>query len=109
MKSLPDIQQLINDRAEKRLKDDLEAMRKTIINMPILSPTQSPFPMLKFGESQHYAKWFFNDGVGTFYEAVYNYWLPIYKNREAQNFLADVERLKSDVNDLMNVTHENDY
>lgn len=109
MKSLPDIQQLIDFRADRKLKDDLLKINETIQKMPILMENNSEFPKLQFGEKKELPRWFFGDGKDSFYEALYNYWLPIYKNREAQNFLADVERLKSDVNDLMNVTHENDY
>jgi hypothetical protein len=99
---LKNIQQLIDEKAENRLNKDLDDMRTTILSIGVLTATtESAFPDLEYGGKKTKPYWFFNLN-GEFRRALYNYWLPIYKTREAENFLKRVEDLESEVDNLMN-------
>lgn len=107
MSNLTNIQQLINDKAEKKLNDDINAMIQAIRNIPVLTATETPSPMITFGEHTHYPFYFFSGG--QFRKALYDYWLPIYQSREAKLFVDEVDRLKNDVQNLVNGNYENEY
>lgn len=107
MSDLTNIQQLINDKAEKKLNDDINAMIKTIRNIPLLNATEIPAPMMTFGEQTHYPYYIF--GGVQFRKSLYDYWLPIYQSREAKLFVDEVDRLKNDVQNLVNGNYENEY
>lgn len=108
MKSLPNIQELIDEKATNRLEKDLCDMRDTILNIPILRQTGDGIPKIQFGDNQSQPYWFFNRSE-PYAKALYEYWLPIYKNQETENFLKRVEELESNVNDLLNTQHTHDY
>lgn len=105
------IQQLIDERAESRLKKDLDSMRNTIMNIPVLSVTESGFPQMGFKGKETSPYWFFNNDNNKpdcYYKALYDYWLPKYKSEEAKLFLEKVDDLSKDVKNLMN-TEFTDY
>lgn len=105
MKNLLNIQELIDKKAENRLTKDLDNMRSTIFTIPILTgrhATDSSFPDMEFKGMKSKPYWFFNDGQGSFYKALYDFYLPIYKAEEAERFINEVNRLNENVNSLMN-------
>lgn len=103
MKNITNIQDLVDKKAEIRLKKDLRDMRSAVLNIPVLcANTDSDFPDMEFKGKKTKPYWFFNEGDNSFYDALYEYWLPIYKSQEAHNFINEVERLNENVNELMN-------
>lgn len=112
MQDITNLQELINNRAEKRLDADLRALSKTIRESRLLSViADSIFPTLIYPKApkkplgtddtkEEYPFWIFKDN-SLFMKAVKDYWLPIYKSEEAQNFIQKVEDLSTDVANLL--------
>lgn len=100
MANLKTLQQIIDGKAEQRLKNDLQQIRSKIFECPVLLETGSEFPSLEFGGKEIKPYWFFNTDE-PFCKALYSYWLPIYKSKEAEMFVKEVEQLKEGVDNLM--------
>lgn len=105
MKQLPDLQELINIKAEGRLKNDLRILAKSIRDNRLISSNDG-IPELIYKERESKPYWIFEYG-SHYMDALKAYWLPIYQNEEAQNFIKQVENLNENVADLMN--NINDY
>lgn len=110
MADIPTLQDLINIRAEQRLNEDIKKIREVIFSQPIMvDHHDSDFPSIaikvkkldgtfEYKETKPY--WFFNSSE-PFCTAIKDYYLPIYKNREAQDFIKKVDELKTEVDNLL--------
>lgn len=96
-----DLQKLIDNKAETRLNKDLIELCQLIRENRLFCITSSDtIPDLTFNGKEEKPYWIFKP-EGKYMDKVKEYWLPIYKNEEAQNFIKKVEDLSNDVNDLM--------
>jgi hypothetical protein len=108
-KDLKDIQQLINERAEQRFNADYFAIVSPISSSKLFEHIQ--FDCYRNGsetKSQEGMYWVFREGYGN-YEKVKEKWLPKYISEESENFLAKVESIKNDVDNLMSNQYQEEY
>ncbi len=100
MKDVKTLQELINERAEKRLNSDLSSLSKLIRDNPLLSPTDNPgLPNIQIeGDSKPQKPfWFFEFNTRTssnsFFNKVKDFWLPQYIAQETEDFIKKVDEL----------------
>lgn len=106
MKQIPDLQDLINIKAENRLDQDLKELCKLLKQSRLLSVNDSDtIPNLIYKDKETKPYWLFQYN-GKYMNAVKEYWLPIYQNEESQNFIKQVEQLNENIADLMNSKEE---
>lgn len=110
-RAIKDLQKLIEERAISKLKKDLQNLSDLIHKQPLLN---SNAPRLYIANTLD-AKVQGVDGCdifrlafqetsenGTSYRArLYQFWLPIYIERESAEFLKNVDDLSNNVNDLL--------
>lgn len=104
-KELKDLQKLIEEKAEKRFNEDYFRDVAGIQNSNLFKHIKNPqmFKCKRYSGSEEMqsAFWAFSQGYG-FYERLKEYWLPIYISKEAEMFMEEVERIKADVDGLLN-------
>lgn len=128
-KKIQDIQEIINQRAQKKLDADLLKMSETIRSFPLFRNMndggsmpgiysrvesrqghENETPVYK----EHTVYDFFSAWENRANDIRYSqymtklraYWLTEYIQRETQDFFQKIDRLESDVNDLLNVRAE---
>lgn len=102
MNTVIGLQELINQKAELRLKRDLGEISEMIRNNRLFSITDNPsIPDLTYDGKEQKPFWIFQRS-SKYMDEVKKYWLPIYQNEEAQNFIQKIDDINKDVNDLMN-------
>lgn len=120
-KNIVQIQELINKKAIKRLREDLQQVSDFIQSNRLTSETNSGIPLLTFdmlkGEGQEKvyqdkkaAYWVFryelaSNGTSVasspFMDNLYEYWLPVYIQEETQLFFNKVIELRNEVDSLL--------
>lgn len=103
------IQQLIEERAEKKFDQDFSTQTKAIKESRLFNQMDEP-PLFDAADNnkQLKAKWAFDKDY-SMYRNLKAYWLPIYISEESKAFFENVERLQADVNDLLSNQPRNDY
>jgi hypothetical protein len=113
------LQDMLAERASKRLNNDLRAISNTIRENRLLAATDSPMPVLSYeispakGEQKANVKtnqvyWMLQD-TSAFMDAVRAYWLPIYITEETENFMKKVDELDEQIQDLKNGMDREEY
>lgn len=107
------LQELINSKAENRLKNDLKKLLSTLEDNRLLRGSYDYKPKLAVvaerDESdspvKHYAPdsldRLLNPNFGLLYKEMYENYLPIYIEQETKLFMEKVEKIQEDVNTLM--------
>ena len=114
MEQVKNLQELINQKAEKRLDADIYKLAEAIRNNPLLQTTNNPsIPdiSIKNNEGSYLERkpyWFFQSN-GNFFDKVKEGWLPIYIAEETKNFITKVEELDSEIQGLKNVEYVDEY
>lgn len=118
------LQELINKKAIARLNSDLEALEILVNNTTILSEyargrTGKEFPLfsmviepdknIKMSLTQFFHQSEVPTNRGLMNKALYEYWLPIYMREETERFIQIVEKLETDVNNLLEVKNDDEY
>lgn len=102
MENLKDIQSLINQRAEKKLKKDIAKTAKMISESLIgkANDKATTFPTQKNpnGESPYF---FFAEN-GDYFQGVFKNLLPKYIEDESLAFMNEIENIKNQVENLLN-------
>lgn len=116
MAQIKDLQKLIEERAEKKLEQDLKDLSKLLKNQPLLGhdPILGDPPVLgiksestgeKFKPVNPRSLLSFTAYISFKNESdyigqLYRFWLPVYIARESAEFLQTVDRLNKDLEDL---------
>ena len=114
-KKLKDLQKLIEEKAYKRLCDDFDSVTKPICGSRLFTGDElnKLFGIKKGEEAAEFtsAYWAFmtDDNKSSYFSEIKRVWLPIYIDEESKRFLEDVERLKADVDNLMQGSYNQDY
>lgn len=119
MDTIQTLQDLINNRAAKRLDKDLATLCDTIQGSPLLFVTDSDIPKLQTEKSngelvQQVPYWVFQFNAQTgqtslFMDRLRAYWLPKYQEAETREFLEKFTRIESEVEDLKRQSENLDY
>lgn len=108
------IQDLINERAENRLNNELGIITKFFQQNSLLSLTDNPgvpeiYLEVEKGDKKEYIgqkpRWFF-DNISIYLDKVKEYWLPIYQAEENKKFIDEVNNLKNSVENLLSTQPE---
>lgn len=113
-KQVGDLQELINNKAENRLKADLKAFEARMSTESLISGYHSDQPRLSFEAKKGEFKTdtigrLLNPNWGVYYKALYEFWLPVYIQEETTNFVSQVDKLKEDAAHLFNTKADRDY
>jgi hypothetical protein len=104
--NLTGIQKLIEEKALARFNYDFDRDASSIISSKIFNKvTNSDFfksRLNKDGSFSYTSSYFAFQRDKIIYEKCKEYWLPIYIEEESKMFLEDVERLKEEVDNLLN-------
>lgn len=114
MAEIKDLQKLIEERAKAKLIADMKQLVETLGEQPLLNydtprvhlrfekdnsqtPTYEPYHIIELirmgsGPVSYYA------------QRLYDYWLPIYIEKESAEFLQKVDQLQEDVQQLFSDT-----
>lgn len=110
------LQDLLNERAAKRLDKDLRDISTTITANRILAATETPMPNLTYeirpakGDQPAAVKtvaayWMFKE-TSAYMTAVRAFWLPKYIQEETEAFMKKVDELDVAVQELKNAIPE---
>ena len=101
MKKIEDLQALINERAEEKLKKDIRDFSDSIKSAFGGKGQTDLFPKVEYKALKQTPYWFF-EPQREYMTEVFNNLLPGYIERETKDFFAQVENLRNDVDNLLN-------
>lgn len=109
-KSIADLQKLIAERAEKKLDGEINTLSASIMSQPLLRSSHN-MPELAYQglasdgtdvwKSSSVLDLFSQYSKGRYLNKLKAYWLPIYIEREAKEFIEKVDSLQQDVENLL--------
>lgn len=108
MEKVKNLQSLIDAKAEKRLNEELSKIDAFVKGNRLLQKTDSSLPFLviqgsdgKVSESKGRAPyWFFQSG-SEYMNLIKEHFLPIFIQEETKIFMDNVERIRDDVDALL--------
>lgn len=107
METITDLQTLIDEKAIYKLKSEIKKISEVIRANRLFRNSQE-FPQLGFKDKYNTPFWIFKHD-SDFMDAIYDYWLPIYKEEAAKEFIQTVQELKENVDNLLDVGKINDF
>lgn len=106
MREIKDLQKLIEDRARQQLSDDLDVLFDPIQRSPLMKNLPAIFNLYckQTPESDRVAGYEPNRFFywsNRYRTSLHEYWLPVYIERESKKLLEKVDRLSTEVEDLL--------